>query len=722
MAASRKNNFMSDSGQIQGQLSAFHYLNDPAFVTYSDSRIIFINKAAEMTFDLAQNKCVGRPLSEILDSTEAATSLKTIFEDMTTKLPTSYRGLFRTYNGRAVHAACHLHLFNEPKWGSGPFILAIFGDSFPITQNSCYLPPDIYHFGEMSLNPVLFVNHGGHVSFQNNAAAIVLRHASAEMQPEKWLPEDMPEIMASLEKHPSTSYKREVRLGYGFYSLEISYLSRIEHALVRATDVSAHKIAERAFWESENRCRELINRISSAVIVMDAVEGARDFIIREVNRAWEKKEKIEKDSALGKRMREILPNLGENGVDEALRRVWMSGRSECLPITTIIDNRLAGRFECCIYRLPSWEVVMVSDDITEYKKAEFSLKESEKLFRLLFEMSSYGNLLMDEKKFIDCNQSALQMLGFKSKKKIIGLTPAEISPPRQADGSGSRESADRLYDESYARGNLQFEWICMKTDGNLIPVEVHLSAIPIHGKTMVLVSLHNIHERKMADQKIMEYQKKLRSLTSQLVLAEERERRQIATELHDQIGQMLAVAKIRLLKLENLKEEAQFRSQVKDISDVLDQIVSDVRTLSCELTSLVLFQDDGMRDAIREMGQQKLAEHGIRFEYEQTGPKIMVPEEKRIIIYQTVRELLNNLIKHAHAKTVKISMSFSKHLTTVSVSDDGIGFDTGSIQDLKIREHFGLFNIRERIEYFHGSLQIESKPGSGTKATIKIPM
>ena len=154
----------------------------------------------------------------------------------------------------------------------------------------------------------------------------------------------------------------------------------------------------------------------------------------------------------------------------------------------------------------------VAADTTEPKWSKETPKESEAKFRLLFEESADAMLLLDGDVFVDCNQVAVEMMGCSSKEQLLALHPYDISPERQPDGRLSVEKAHELIVTALRKGSLRFEWVHRRMDGEDFPVEVLLTAIPLHGKQILHVSWRDITERKRAEEELREREDQYRSI------------------------------------------------------------------------------------------------------------------------------------------------------------------------------------------------------------------
>ncbi len=205
-------------------------------------------------------------------------------------------------------------------------------------------------------------------------------------------------------------------------------------------------------------------------------------------------------------------------------------------------------------------------------------------------------------------------------------------------------------------------------------------------------------------------------------MSEERQRREIATVLHDNIGQDLALS---MLKLDTLKKSVSSKDIVAGLSEVnkiIEKTIQDTRTLSFDLSSPVLYRFGFVRAIEQWISEQVRKKHGIKTRFVKGRKVKQLDEEISVVLYQATREVLINVIKHAHAKSVEVSVNQIDGKIEVIVEDDGVGFAISGIgQFIQKSGGFGLFNIRERLNYFGGDIRIESKPENGTRVVLAIP-
>jgi signal transduction histidine kinase len=214
----------------------------------------------------------------------------------------------------------------------------------------------------------------------------------------------------------------------------------------------------------------------------------------------------------------------------------------------------------------------------------------------------------------------------------------------------------------------------------------------------------------------------LRSLASQLSLAEERERRRIAVDLHDRVGQALAMANIKLGALRQRESSTEFLELVGEISNFIEQAIQDTRTLMFEISSPILYEL-GFEAAIRHRVDQLQNQHGIIAACEHDQQPKPLDDDVRVLLFQAVNELLVNVAKHARSRHVAVHIRREGDHIRVDVEDDGIGFDASEVAARPtLTGGFGLFSIRERLSDVGGGLSIESQPGRGTLVTLAVPI
>jgi signal transduction histidine kinase len=230
-----------------------------------------------------------------------------------------------------------------------------------------------------------------------------------------------------------------------------------------------------------------------------------------------------------------------------------------------------------------------------------------------------------------------------------------------------------------------------------------------------------VSERKRAEQAAHEQEILLRQLASELALAEQRERHRLATILHDEIGQSLAGAQITLDTLligDRVNEDV--RQVVVNLRNIVLDVIRETRQLTGELSPPILYQG-GLKSAIEWLADQTSIRFGMDVTVIEEGVARHVRDEVRVTIFHAVRELLTNAAKHAMSRRARVTIGCDDGFITVAVEDDGVGIKP-PVAAAGAAGGFGLFSIRERARYLGGSLEIESDPGAGTRAVLRIPL
>ena len=260
-------------------------------------------------------------------------------------------------------------------------------------------------------------------------------------------------------------------------------------------DITERKKAEAALQESENRFHQLFENMSSGVAVYEAIENGKDFIFKDFNKAAEKIDHMEKKNLIGKRITEVFPNVTEFGLFKVLYSVWQTGRPQHHPISLYKDKRITGWRENYIYKLPSGEIIAIYDDITERRKAEVLLQESENRFRTITESSADAIFITDSStRYVYVNKKATRLLGYSS-KELLNMKISDISLPED------NRSSIELFEKLTRKENLTAEIRLVRKDGRIIPADLNAVILP---NGLFYGSCRDITERKRAEKALLE--------------------------------------------------------------------------------------------------------------------------------------------------------------------------------------------------------------------------
>lgn len=234
--------------------------------------------------------------------------------------------------------------------------------------------------------------------------------------------------------------------------------------------------------------------------------------------------------------------------------------------------------------------------------------------------------------------------------------------------------------------------------------------------------LREIDEHRRSRAMLDTYHHKLRRLSSELLLAEESERRRIAISLHDRIGQSLTVSKMRLDALAAGRPENPEAAHIRDVAKILEGTIADARMLTFELSPPILYEF-GIGAALEWLCEKFSREHGLDIGFHFDIDHLPMEIQLRVMLFQAARELLFNIVKHARATQVSVRMTVEDHWLDITIEDDGLGFQPARVNSNgSDKMAFGLFSIRERLDDLGGNLDIRSESGRGTCVTVRCPL
>jgi PAS domain S-box-containing protein len=354
-------------------------------------------------------------------------------------------------------------------------------------------------------------------------------------------------------------------------------------------------------------------------------------------------------------------------------------------------------------------------DVTARVAAE---EERDRLFNVSIDLLAVGGF---DGFLHQVNPAWVRVLGW-SRDELMSRAVMEFIHPQDHDLTAA---ADRALAEDRVVADLATRFRCR--DGSYRWLS--WSSFPYPDRRLVFSVVRDITEQKDAERRLLDYQDRLRDLSAQLAVAEERERRQLAVAIHDGLAQQLfaARAKVTLLKYpEKLGDQAKI---VDEALNILDDSMREARSLSFELYPPAL-HEIGLEAALARLAQQWSERTGIVCTVAGDGDSSSDPqgtgEDSRALAYQCVRELLANVAKHATATEARISLEHDEHSLRLTVTDNGRGLDgevdlaPASGRDSGLG--FGLFSLRERLRSAGGRFRLHNRPGVGLRVECSIPL
>ncbi len=356
-------------------------------------------------------------------------------------------------------------------------------------------------------------------------------------------------------------------------------------------------------------------------------------------------------------------------------------------------------------------------DITERKKAEKALRESEERFRMLVETMNEGLGVIDENGvWTYVNEGLCDMLGY---------FPGDLTGRRVAEFI-DETNQDMLNEQIIKRRNGEsnpYEITYRRADGTRRNALV--SPKPIFGEGRQpngsFAIITDITKLKRTEESLRKSESELRYLSSQLLVAQESERRRISRELHDELGQSLALLKLQL-SLTKKKLPEVLQHQYEEQMHSIDHIIENVRRLSRDLRPAAL-DDLGFSAALQWLIRNFEKNFGVKITLDAPDIDPFLPHDAQIMIYRVFQEALTNVGKHAGAKNVSVSIEKQEDRVSFVVKDDGKGFDVKkALTHHALDRGLGLSTMEERIRMLKGSLTLWSQEGAGTRISFTIPI
>jgi len=491
----------------------------------------------------------------------------------------------------------------------------------------------------------------------------------------------------------------------------------VRRALLEAEERRQRQKAEEALRASEQNYREIFNATHDAIAVHDAVTGE----ILNVNQALLDMLGCSREDLSNLTALMFLP-AGSHSHEEAVRRIRLAFAEGPQVFEYEIRRKSGERFWCEVsLRGAALDgkgcVLAVARDITARKAADEALRTSEEKFAKVFHNAPVLIAITDfaSGTYIEVNEEFLRISGF-TREELIGHTSTELS------WLGAEER-EWFVEKFPTHGRIVEMEVTFRTKGgNRLVGLVKGEQIGIAGRRCLLTIMVDITARKLSEQQLLEYQHRLQSLAAELSRAEQEERRRLATLLHDDVIQSLALSSIKLGALRKSLSNAGQRSEVESTRALIEQAIQSTRSLTFQLSPPIL-HELGLEPALDWLAEQFTGEHGLSCRFTSDAQPKPLTEEAAGVLFAAVRELLVNTVKHAQATQAEVSSCREGDAICLRVTDNGVGLDTAAVAGRAGNTGgFGLLNIRERLGYLGGSCDLQSEPGRGTRVVLRAPL
>lgn len=345
-------------------------------------------------------------------------------------------------------------------------------------------------------------------------------------------------------------------------------------------------------------------------------------------------------------------------------------------------------------------------------RTEIALDESQKRLQALFDNIRDGILLVDSRAaHVDANPALCAMLGY-TREEMLRMSLWDDVPPDLLGELG------RLWTTFLAAGMLEGEFKCRRKDGSTIDVEYR--AVAHFMPNLHLCSVREITERRRAEDELARYTEHLKLMSRRLVEIQEDERRHLAVELHDRTGQNLTAINLHLRVIRDQLPPAAVtvRTRLDDAMALVGETVDAVRDVMADLRPPVL-EDYGLLAALQWYAELFSRRVGIVTEVAGVEPSPRLSRATETALFRVAQEACTNVVKHAHATRVTMTLEQPSGSARMTIADDGVGFEPGN--GPQCASGWGMVSMGERVEAVGGVLMVDSGPGRGTRIVVEVP-
>ena len=347
------------------------------------------------------------------------------------------------------------------------------------------------------------------------------------------------------------------------------------------------------------------------------------------------------------------------------------------------------------------------------------LLDSEKRLQTMIERAPDAIVYVTQDGTIDSVNQQTEMIFGYDRDELIGQSLEVLLPERFRNQHGQHQTG--FFNEPRVRPmGTGLELYGLRKDESEFPLEISLSFMELEKGIVGCATIRDITDRKRAETKLQRTQKELFNLSRHLIQAQEEERRRIARELHDHLGQELALLSIGIEQLHRKAPESQAQSaeRLQEMARQIRKVSSQVQDLSHQLHPSQLTHL-GLVAASRSLCKEVARTSGIQIDFSHSDVPNSIPQDVSISFYRVLQESLANMVKHSGAGEARVELTGSSGEIQLHVRDSGVGFDPeGS------RETFGLglISMRERMNLVGGELLIESRPSGNTWIKACVPL
>lgn len=352
-------------------------------------------------------------------------------------------------------------------------------------------------------------------------------------------------------------------------------------------------------------------------------------------------------------------------------------------------------------------------DLSEVTRLQQEMAELQRGLKVIFEMAPAATCIVDGESIVFANRACAALFQQAGPEAVLGRSIYDIL------GAQSQSTIGQVIAKAMASGHpvsAHGERIVL-ADGAVRHVDISVAALPDHGQQVVQMVIADVTARHEESRALESSRRQLRELSANLVHAREEERRRIARELHDELGQRLTALHMELSRLHATARAKSTRARMQAMLHMVDDTAASVRRIATDLRPLML-DDLGLNAAIEWLCHSWEQRMGIRIRLHLDKDDPSIDEQAVTAVYRMVQEALTNVARHARATRVEIRLRQTGDTLVLIVQDNGSGFSEPLVHG---DGSYGLMGIRERAYLLGGQLEIGNAPSGGARITVRLP-
>lgn len=356
-----------------------------------------------------------------------------------------------------------------------------------------------------------------------------------------------------------------------------------------------------------------------------------------------------------------------------------------------------------------WVAALILDR-SEQSRLQHEIDGFKRRLRSVFELAPVAIWIADNDRIVFANRAA---------ERLFGEDHALIGQPLHALLAESTQAGLQTQVARALVGTSEVPVVhghIVRPDGTQREVEIALAALPDHGRTTVQMVVADVTQQRREAAALAESREALRRLSTNVVEAREEERRRIARELHDELGQRLTALKMELAALRGTAADG--RAQIDNMIGMVDETLASVRRISTDLRPMML-DDLGLNAALEWLGRDAARRLGIEVTLRLGENEPPLDDRVATAAFRMVQEALTNVARHARASDVQIELRQHDGELELTVRDNGVGYPGDA---LRREGSFGLVGMRERAAMLGGRVEFDNPPGGGARLVVHLPL